>query len=193
MGLVWLHTFYPVCPDTNLDHTHPSGCLRSPPSDGGTRSNNSRNIFALFSIHRWTISPGRDTILRQANYVYLVWTFPKRGSLIRIPCLDKSATDVYGRKQNDQVEVELDMDIVDISTLDVVEEEISVEINLVQTWNDSRCRYEVNDGITSWLRHELKESQSQSDSLLSIYVCWFSFKSLKALLSYFNLQSSMSH
>ena len=50
---------------------------------------------------------------------------------------------MYGRKQNDQLEVELDMDIVDISTLDVVEEEISVEINLVQSWTDTRCRYEV--------------------------------------------------
>ena len=63
--------------------------------------------------------------------------------MIRIQCLDKSAPDVYGRKQNDQVEVEMDMDIVDISTLDVVEEEISVEINLVQSWTDTRCRYEV--------------------------------------------------
>ena len=63
--------------------------------------------------------------------------------IIRIPCLDKSKPDVYGRKLNDQVEVELDMDIVDISTLDVVEEEISVEVNLVQSWTDTRCRYEV--------------------------------------------------
>lgn len=30
MGLVWLHTFYPVCPVTNLDHTQTSGCLCSP-------------------------------------------------------------------------------------------------------------------------------------------------------------------
>ena len=58
---------------------------------------------------------------------------------------------MYGRKLNDQVEVELDMDIVDISTLDVVEEEISVEINLVQSWTDTRCRYEVNDRITFWV------------------------------------------
>ena len=65
---------------------------------------------------------------------------------------------MYGRKQNDQVEVELDMDIVDISPLDEVEEEISVEINLVQSWIDTRCRYEVNDGITFWLQQELKES-----------------------------------
>ena len=50
---------------------------------------------------------------------------------------------MYGRKQNDQVEVELDLDIVDISSLDVVEEEISVEINLIQSWNDTRCRFEV--------------------------------------------------
>ena len=54
------------------------------------------------------------------------------------------------------------MDIVDISTLDVVEEEISVEINLVQSWTDTRCRYEVNDGIAFWLRQEFKESQSLS-------------------------------
>ena len=46
-------------------------------------------------------------------------------------------------KQNDQVEVELDLDIVDISSLDVVEEEISVEINLIQSWTDTRCRFEV--------------------------------------------------
>ena len=69
----------------------------------------------------------------------------KNGLIIRIPCLDKSKPDVYGRKLNDQVEVELDMDIVDISTLDVVEEEISVEVNLVQSWTDTRCRYEVNN------------------------------------------------
>ena len=126
--------------------------------DGGTRSNISRNSLAVFSIRRWTISPGRDPILRQANFIYLFWIFSKNGSLIRIQCLDKSAPDVYGRKQNDQVEVELDMDIVDISPLDEVEEEISVEINLVQSWIDTRCRYEVNDGITFWLQQELKES-----------------------------------
>ena len=50
---------------------------------------------------------------------------------------------MYRRKQNDQVEVELDLDIVDISSLDVVEEEISVEINLIQSWTDTRCRFEV--------------------------------------------------
>ena len=64
-------------------------------------------------------------------------------SIFRIPCLDKAAQDVYGMKQNDQVEVELDLDIVDISSLDVVEEEISVEINLIQSWTDTRCRFEV--------------------------------------------------
>ena len=50
---------------------------------------------------------------------------------------------MYGRKQNDQVEVELDLDILDISRVDVVEEEISVEINLIQSWIDTRCRFEV--------------------------------------------------
>ena len=64
-------------------------------------------------------------------------------SIFRIPCLNKTAQDVYGRKQNGQVEVELDLDIVDISSLDVVEEEISVEINLIQSWTDTRCRFEV--------------------------------------------------
>ena len=70
-------------------------------------------------------------------------TYPDCGSIFRIPCLDKAAQDVYGMKQNDQVEVELDLDIVDISSLDVVEEEISVEINLIQSWTDTRCRFEV--------------------------------------------------
>ena len=62
-------------------------------------------------------------------------------SIFRIQCLGKE--EVYRRKQNDQVEVELDLDIVDISSLDVVEEEISVEINLIQSWTDTRCRFDV--------------------------------------------------
>ena len=85
--------------------------------------------------------PGSQYMDRQNLFVY----HPDCGSIsiFRIPCLDKAAQDVYGMKQNDQVEVELDLDIVDISSLDVVEEEISVEINLIQSWTDTRCRFEV--------------------------------------------------
>ena len=61
----------------------------------------------------------------------------------RIPCLD-GAIAMYGRKEKGQVEVELDLDIVDISSLDLGREEISVEINLIQSWNDTRCRFEVS-------------------------------------------------
>ena len=59
--------------------------------------------------------------------------------MFRILCLDTAK-----RKQNDQVEVELDIDIVDISSLDAVEEEISTEINLIQSWIDTRCIFEVD-------------------------------------------------
>ena len=43
-----------------------------------------------------------------------------------------------------QVEVEVDLDIVDISRLDLAREEISVEINLIQSWSDARCGFEVS-------------------------------------------------
>ena len=84
-------------------------------------------------------------------------------SIFRIPCLDKADPDVYGRKQNDQVEVELDLDIVDISSLDVVEEEISVEINLIQSWNDTRCRFEVKYCFACSNIYDLLNKQSLDD------------------------------
>ena len=111
--------------------------------DGWTGSNNiCCNTFALCFTHMGTISPSWDPILGQASYV---WYLDTGMMFCRIPCLNKNAPDVYGRKQNDQVEVELDMDILDISSLDVVEEEISFEINLIESWIDTRCRYEVNE------------------------------------------------
>merc|ERR1711894_122760 len=99
---------------------------------------------------QWLVMAGHAVILVATLLLCFQSTsgqFPQAGTQYsdRIPCLDKSKPDVYGRKLNDQVEVELDMDIVDISTLDVVEEEISVEINLVQSWTDTRCRYESED------------------------------------------------
>ena len=61
--------------------------------------------------------------------------------LSRIQCLDG---DGNRRKMEGQVEVEVDLDIVDISRLDLAREEISVEINLIQSWNDPRCGFEVS-------------------------------------------------
>ena len=63
--------------------------------------------------------------------------------MFSILCLEKAKADVFGKKQNDQVEVELEIEILDISSLDAVEEEISTEINLIQSWIDTRCAFEV--------------------------------------------------
>ena len=103
----------------------------------------------------------------QTGKLFLFVTHPdlivNYGSIFRIPCLDKAAPGVYGRKQNDQVEVELDLDIVDISSLDVIEEEISVEINLIQSWIDTRCRFEVKYGFTFQIFLKLLHNQSLDD------------------------------
>ena len=65
------------------------------------------------------------------------------GPMFSIDCLNKAKTDVFGKKQNGQVEVELEIEILDISSLDAVEEEISTEINLIQSWIDTRCTFKV--------------------------------------------------
>ena len=57
----------------------------------------------------------------------------------RIKCLDMSPK--YRKREEGKVEVEVDITLVSISSLNLARMEVSLDLHLAQSWTDSRCRF----------------------------------------------------
>ena len=61
--------------------------------------------------------------------------------MFRIKCLDMSPK--YRKRGSAEVGVSVSLDIVSISSLNLVNMEVSLDFHITQTWTDENCRFRV--------------------------------------------------